>query len=541
MSSETLTSLMKLPVEVLRLRLSSANLDMTGSKKERATRLYRHLRARPPPDQRQRRTDQRPQHQETGPTSRQPRRQNEQEHPNTGDGGARDAPVQRMSGDSNSDSDSAGQLSSSEDQEDSESDALDDDDRAVHRRTLPLPHTRHADGTASPPGRRTTPDLRHPTTHHRTRTASIRARPSRSRGQHGVRQAPPSRQSRPRSREQGRSGRRSRHRRELDRDRGGYQRHQPSTTARFRSRSPRRDRSSTRPYRRQHREFSSSESDSSVDYRGRSSSPSSSSSTFSSASSSCSRSPSNSPRSRRHKHHQCHHRRRHHHKERSFSWIHGSSPFVSCAPPPSDRTISRIRRGKYTNFDVLLPHTEESMPVQGARAAEGRTKHNRMQKRTVNDFQSWTEAWNIFFLITAHTSHSQYRSLELLKYQALMGHLFSAYPTPVCVKYDQLFRRAAARDPSLQWDAYKEDLLVWCSTSRSFRRPITSRLGPPAASAAGGALQRATHNTTGKEICLRYNKGNCTRGDECRFAHCCWHVGCRGNHPAKTCPLGTGG
>ena len=33
----------------------------------------------------------------------------------------------------------------------------------------------------------------------------------------------------------------------------------------------------------------------------------------------------------------------------------GSSPFVSCAPPPSDRTIARIKRGKYIDFANLLP------------------------------------------------------------------------------------------------------------------------------------------------------------------------------------------
>ena len=147
------------------------------------------------------------------------------------------------------------------------------------------------------------------------------------------------------------------------------------------------------------------------------------------------------------------------------------------------------------------------------------------------------EAWNIFFLIIAHTSHFQHRSLELLKYQALMGHLFSAYLTTVCIRYDQLFRRAAARDPSLRWDMYKKDQLIWCSTSRTFRKNITSRLGPPSASAAGRALQRATHNADGKEICLRYNKGNCTRGEECKFAHCCWYASCQCTHSAKSCPL----
>ena len=57
--------------------------------------------------------------------------------------------------------------------------------------------------------------------------------------------------------------------------------------------------------------------------------------------------------------------------------------------------------------------------------------------------------------------------------------LFQAYPIQVAIRYDQLFRQAAARDPLLCWNTFKEDFLVWCSTRQSFRAPISSRLGPP--------------------------------------------------------------
>ena len=58
--TETLTSLLKLPSEVLRLRLASANLAMTGSKGDQAVRLRDHLRQNPPTDQpRSRRTSRR--------------------------------------------------------------------------------------------------------------------------------------------------------------------------------------------------------------------------------------------------------------------------------------------------------------------------------------------------------------------------------------------------------------------------------------------------------------------------------------------------
>ena len=50
--------------------------------------------------------------------------------------------------------------------------------------------------------------------------------------------------------------------------------------------------------------------------------------------------------------------------------------------------------------------------------------------------------------------------MELLKYHALMTHLFQAYPTHVCLRYDMLFQQAAASYLLLSWDAFKNDLLL---------------------------------------------------------------------------------
>ena len=179
------------------------------------------------------------------------------------------------------------------------------------------------------------------------------------------------------------------------------------------------------------------------------------------------------------------------------------------------------------------------MPVQSVQSSPSerkRTKRGPVIHRRVTDLASWMEAWNTFLLIRTHTQPSW--SLELAKYQSLICHLFQAYPIPVCHRYDQLFRQAAAWDPLLRWDEFKEDLLVWCSTWRPFRaNPLSACLGPPPTPNPNSHFRRATHTAAGVEICKRYNLGNCARGEECKFTHTCWHVSCRGAHPAKTCPL----
>ena len=76
--TETLTSLLKLPSEVLRLRLAGANLAMNGSKRDQARRLWDHIRQNPPTDQRRSRRQTRERGHGTTTTTSQPSQQHTQ-------------------------------------------------------------------------------------------------------------------------------------------------------------------------------------------------------------------------------------------------------------------------------------------------------------------------------------------------------------------------------------------------------------------------------------------------------------------------------
>ena len=73
-------------------------------------------------------------------------------------------------------------------------------------------------------------------------------------------------------------------------------------------------------------------------------------------------------------------------------------------------------------------------------------------------------AWNTFLAMLVQF-HPQ-KALQLVKYQAIMCHLFTAYPAAVCLKYDSLFRQAAAIHSSklIAWEHLKEDFLVMLRT-----------------------------------------------------------------------------
>ena len=251
--------------------------------------------------------------------------------------------------------------------------------------------------------------------------------------------------------------------------------------------------------------------------------------------------------------------RRHRRKHRSRRRRHRSSrdaaiASISCAPPLSGHMQDRIKRGKYINFDkLLLPPLTPPLFTAGQTS----TKQRKTEKRQVTGLTSWLEAWNRY--ATCRIASDSAMALELVKYQTVVSLLFARYPAVSVIEYDRLFRQAAARDRTMRWDCPKEDIYVWALTqSRSSawshislnnnpssttgsslpfrdRVPITARLGPPVKPTTT-TVDRATHASSGKEICKRFNLGKCTKGDDCIFAHICWHSNCQGDHPGKGCP-----
>ncbi|KAL5510646.1 hypothetical protein EMCRGX_G006225 [Ephydatia muelleri] len=144
-------------------------------------------------------------------------------------------------------------------------------------------------------------------------------------------------------------------------------------------------------------------------------------------------------------------KRHHRHRSSSSSTSSTDSPLISCVSTPARRMVKKIKRGEYTDFDTLLSPTDDAVPGQAVAP-----KKSRKTKRQVCDLQSWLEAWNIYLAIRIQTAPKT--TLQLVKYQTIVCQLFSAYPAASALKYDRLFREAAARSKSttFQWDGLKE-------------------------------------------------------------------------------------
>ena len=195
--------------------------------------------------------------------------------------------------------------------------------------------------------------------------------------------------------------------------------------------------------KRRHRRSSSSESSDTSS----SSSSSSRSSSSSSSESSNSDARGKKRKSKRHK------RNKRHSKSRDSSFL--NAPFTTIVPTPSRREVRRIKRGKYAHFEKLLSPLDDLPSLPG-----GKQKISKYM-RQVCDLSSWLEAWNIYVAIRVQIAPKT--ALEQIKYQSIICQLFSVHSTAAALKYDKLFRQAAARNKqqTLHWDALKEDLLVW--------------------------------------------------------------------------------
>lgn len=141
----------------------------------------------------------------------------------------------------------------------------------------------------------------------------------------------------------------------------------------------------------------------------------------------------------------------------------------------------------------------------------------------------------------------------MLAYLYIMASANQEFQFTACLAYDIAFRKKAAKyhlgvwgqiDPQIYSKAFTgasrraSSLCSLClATSHGTAECPLYTPGPakkPRASPAGP--RRTAPLANGKEICLNYNRGRCSR-DDCPRSHACSFRGCGGAHPALRCTL----
>ncbi|XP_077774031.1 uncharacterized protein LOC144324927 [Podarcis muralis] len=181
----------------------------------------------------------------------------------------------------------------------------------------------------------------------------------------------------------------------------------------------------------------------------------------------------------------------------------------------STKLRARILNGRYVEIFKLAPPSEDQERVSSSRRRTGVPSADKT-------FERWLDCFQVFagVVMAAYPR----RSLHLLVYLSIVRSAFTKAGEKAAIKYDENFRRRAAKIPSARWD--RKDLDVWTT----YVAPLIDKKVPEQQKMRPGTFKTARRLT-----CWDFNKGSCQR-QGCKFAHMCDR--CNGLHPASSCYSG---
>ena len=179
---------------------------------------------------------------------------------------------------------------------------------------------------------------------------------------------------------------------------------------------------------------------------------------------------------------------------------------ASGLPPIPGHLVKAIKEGRFIELSNLLPEALREMQFEKDSERKEDTKGKK--KHTIATPLDWMVAFTAFTATTVHFSPR--RAFELAAYSSIILTLARDIKGTAWMKYDRLFRQAAAVNPQLQWHRREQDIWLMSvteSASSLGARPPSQQSSPPA--------QRSV------EICKKWNKGYCPFS-HCRFRHVCY-------------------
>ncbi len=233
------------------------------------------------------------------------------------------------------------------------------------------------------------------------------------------------------------------------------------------------------------------------------------------------------------------------------------APFSTGIPPLPARLQARLLAGEFIDFSDILHAIEvdnkEEQPVS-LEVGEGHqlTLSRKRKRREISDFQTWSQCFSVYAAVL--TAVQPARGPDLCGYHYIIATASKEYSSSAFLAYDIAFRKKAAQfrlsrwgeiDPHIYTKAFTgtrrstnqcslctsmfhriEDCDLY--TGGPVRKARTTQPGPRSRSAV------PTHR--GKEVCLNWNRGKCSRDHDCPRAHVCSVQAYQGPHRAFACP-----
>lgn len=173
---------------------------------------------------------------------------------------------------------------------------------------------------------------------------------------------------------------------------------------------------------------------------------------------------------------------------------------------------SRILNGRFVDMFKLVPPSEDQ---EKGNASKRRSASSYVDRT----FENWLDGFQVFAGIV--TAAYPRRSLHLIVYLSIVRSAFTKAGEKAAIKYDENFRRRAAKIPSARWD--RKDLDVWTT----YVAPLIDKKAQELSKPSSGGFKPGR-----RLFCWDFNKGSCLR-QGCKYAHRCER--CNGVHAASSC------
>ena len=196
-------------------------------------------------------------------------------------------------------------------------------------------------------------------------------------------------------------------------------------------------------------------------------------------------------------------------------------------------TQGKVAKGQLVELDKIMPKENVSKVNSNENRLEFVSKEGRTffvpqyDRESVNNkitgIRSWEKAFRVYAAI--YTRANPHRGAEIYQYVHSINLAAASFVWENVAHYDFQFRKIMSDNPQRSWAKIHNQL--W---SLSMREAKTNDRGSAHGS---GAAKTAGRGGDGKEVCWRFNRGQCNKKN-CKFEHkCsfCW----LNNHPSINC------
>lgn len=240
-----------------------------------------------------------------------------------------------------------------------------------------------------------------------------------------------------------------------------------------------------------------------------------------------------------------------------------TGPGSGSSYPIAGTVLKAVRTGAYVDFIDLLPRLKTKQTACGDIASGGERKAN--TALTIESFDVWLEAWNIFEALLMEVDPTRYK--ELTRYRDVIHKADRKFMWSAVYDYDVQFRLSLTVDKSARFDRIDSTLYTTILDSSAVRREGhvcqrckspnhlvrdcsfrakstleenqgTKKNSPRSSSRTESSQQSSWkydkwYTSNGTEGCNLFQRNSCQQGTECKRAHVC--KTCRGDHAMADC------